>query len=72
MKLFPQGFQFLGIELFMCCGTAPIAKIWTLICVLRDKQHKIKPVEILTSETLGRMVQALGAVISGISWVDTC
>ena len=32
--------------------TAPIAKIWTFCC-LRDKQHKIKPVETLTSETLG-------------------
>ena len=42
------------------------------ICCLRDKQRKIKPVEILTSETLGRMVQALGAVISGIFWADTC
>ena len=40
------------------------------LCCLRDKQHKIKPVEILTSETLGRMVQALGAGISGIfGWI---
>ena len=70
-KLLLQGFQFLGTKPFMCSDTVPIAKIWTF-CFLCDKQHKIKPVETLTSETLGRMVQALGAVISGIFWVDTC
>ena len=67
-KLLLQGFQFLGTK---PCDTAPRAKIW-IFCCLRDKQHKVKPVETLTSETLGRMVQALGAVISGIFWVDTC
>ena len=66
-KLLLQGFQFLGTKPFMCSDTARIAKIWTFCC-LRDKQNKIKPVEILTSETLGRMVQSLGAVISGIFW----
>ena len=66
-KLLLQGFQFLDTKPFMCSDTAPIAKIWTFCC-LRDKRHKIKPVEILTSETLGRMVQSLGAVISWIFW----
>ena len=61
----------MGTKPFMRSDTAPIAKIWTFCC-RHDKQHKIKPVEILTSETLGIMVQALGAVISGIFGVDTC